>query len=198
MSEVVNPYAAPESLSPALPVAERTPFYVVSARKFTILFLGTAGLYLIYWMYKQWAQFKRAHRGDEWPVARAIFAVFFVHSLYLEVDKAIRARAVAFDWDPRALANGTVLAMIASTVSGRLASRGIGSPLTDWFSVLILFVMMPLLLRAQRAANAACGDPDGSANARLTAANVVWLLFGAVFWTLVVLGLFIAQGMDPF
>lgn len=42
-------------------------FYVVSTRKFAILFLATLGLYWIYWFYKNWDRYK-----DKWPYASEV------------------------------------------------------------------------------------------------------------------------------
>ena len=56
-------------------------FYVVSARKFWLLFLLTGGIYCVAWFYKNWAHFKRATKDDDiWPGPRAVFHIFFVHS----------------------------------------------------------------------------------------------------------------------
>jgi hypothetical protein len=59
-TDAINPYAAPEHLGSAETAGTRLRFYVVAPRKFLILFLGTLGLYLLYWMYAQWACFRRA------------------------------------------------------------------------------------------------------------------------------------------
>lgn len=53
-------------------------------------------------------------------------------------------------------------------------------------------MLLPLgliLLRIQRAANAACGDPAGESNRRLTLANLAWLAFGCLLWAMILLGM---------
>jgi hypothetical protein len=187
-TDVANPYAAPEHLGSAEAVGTGSRFYVVAPRKFLILFLGTLGLYLLYWMYAQWASYRRATKGSEWPVARAIFAVFFVHALFAEIDLALRRSGSKLAWSPGMSATWAVVLMIVSTVCDRLAARSIGSPATDLLGLAVMFVVPFPLLAAQRAANAACGDPEGASNAGMTAANVAWLVFGAILWVLTVLG----------
>jgi hypothetical protein len=187
-TEVANPYAAPEHLGSAEVAGASSRFYVVAPRKFLILYLGTFGLYLLYWMYAQWASFRRATKGRQWPVARAVFALFFVHSLFAEIDLALRRSGSNFRWSPGTAATWAVVLMVVSTACDRMAARSVGSPVTDLLGLAVLFVMPFPLLEAQRAANAACGDPEGAGNARMTAANIAWLVVGAILWSLTLLG----------
>ncbi|SFD33416.1 hypothetical protein SAMN05216167_104397 [Spirosoma endophyticum] len=48
---------------------------------FCLLSFFTFGLYTIYWFYKSWRFFRESYGWDIYPVWRAIFAVFFTHSL---------------------------------------------------------------------------------------------------------------------
>lgn len=72
-----NPYAAPSSAVEITTAPLNHRFYVASPTKFLIMYLGTMGIYEIYWVYKHWAQFKAATKGDQWPVMRALFPIFF-------------------------------------------------------------------------------------------------------------------------
>jgi hypothetical protein len=47
------------------------------------------------------------------------------------------------------------------------------------------------LYRPQHAANIACGDPNADSNRQLTPANCVWLIFGGIFWALIVISRFL-------
>lgn len=38
--------------------AEEPKFYIVSHRKFTVLFLATMSMYCVYWFYKNWDRYK--------------------------------------------------------------------------------------------------------------------------------------------
>lgn len=191
---VVNPYAAPENLRSLEAPAEAAAFYVVSPRKFMLLYLGTLGLFNVYWMYKHWAQFKRATRGSEWPVARSLFAVFFVHSLAAEIAQRLKRQGSAHAWNPTTTATWAVVLMLAGTGLGRMSAQDIGSPATDWLSVAALVLLAFPMLDVQRAANAASGDPGGESNRRITPANIAWLVFGLLYWAMIVLGLAIASG----
>lgn len=59
------------------------PFFSVGNPKFLIMYLGTFGVYQIYWMYKQWVTVRARTREEMWPVARAIFPIFFFYQARL-------------------------------------------------------------------------------------------------------------------
>src|SRR5687767_2451938 len=60
--------------------------YVVAPTKFMLLAFSTMGMYSLYWFYKNWSLRRRAYGLTIWPVARAIFAVFFAHRLFRALD----------------------------------------------------------------------------------------------------------------
>lgn len=185
-----NVYAAPAAdvaeVSSARAVA---PFYVVSPRKFLVLFGVTLGMYQLYWSYMHWARFRRHTGTPMWPVARAIFSVFFAHGLNSEIDGRLR-RVGPYRWAPGALATLYVVASIVSTVADRMAAKSVGSPYSDVVGLAMLLPIGYSLWRTQRAANAACGDEAGVANDSLTWANYVWIAIGLMGWSLVLLGLY--------
>jgi hypothetical protein len=196
MSEI-NPYAAPAHFGAVAIAEEARPFYVVASRKFLALYLGTGGMYGIYWSYRHWANFKRHTHGTQWPVARAIFSIFFIHSLLAEIDQRLRRQSIGWHWNHGSLANGIVTVLLVAGVSNRMAGREFGSPLTDWIAVATIPLLAWLKWKVQRAANAACADPAGDSNREFTAANILWLVLGAIFWCLMALGLMIAHGLLP-
>lgn len=193
-----NVYAPPATdvVVPA-PSGQGNEFYVVAPLKFCLLFFLTLGFYQLYWFYMHWARYRRRHPGQTvWPVARAIFAVFFTHALARRIDAAARARGERHQWAPAATATIYVVAQLASSLAGRLASREAGSPFTDLVSLILLLPVGLSLLRLQRAANLACGDADGAGNRRLTAANYAWMIFGALLWLATLAGLFLLYVVD--
>jgi hypothetical protein len=176
---------------PQLPAIRR--YYVVSIAKFWTLYIGTFGLYGIYWFYRHWAQFKRATKGDEWPVMRAIFSVFFVHALFREINQTLTRAKSSFRWNPESLATWVVILLLTGSACNRLSANGIGLPITDYIGLAILPFIAMLKQQAQRAANASCDDPEGKSNSRFTAANITWLVFGGLFWILVLIGLLLGD-----
>jgi MFS-type transporter involved in bile tolerance (Atg22 family) len=181
-------YRAPEA---PLLLPERAPdrYYVVSPTKFWVLSIATAGLYRLYWHYKNWALY-RASTGERiWPVMRAIFAIFFTHALFREVDASIRRKALTHSWHPMGAATFYVIASLVENASDRMAGRSIGSPWTDLASILCVPLAISSLYVAQKAINVACDDPDGGSNRRFTIANWVWIGIGFLLWSLIAIGM---------
>lgn len=189
-------YKAPESdVDAGLHV--ESDFYVVSGRKFLTLFLATFSLYSLYWFYRHWAQYKSVSDEPMWPPMRAIFAIFFTHSLFRRInEKYEETIGDVSNWRHSVFAGIYVLSLIVSQVAERLSAKNIGSPITD----LVTFATLPLacwiLYKTQIIANRACSDPDGSANDSFTFANIVWIVLGIIFWILILIGIYdIAVGL---
>jgi hypothetical protein len=188
-------YAPPKSdPTPDAPLQQESAgFHVVSPRKFWILFLSTTGLYQIYWFYSHWAAQKKFRGESTWPGMRALFSIFFTHSLFQRIRAANDLKTAPL----LGFATCYVLLTVAETTASRLSINDVGSPWSD----LVEFGVMPLvgycLVSAQKQANSACGDPGGSTNNRLTAANIVWILIGLLFWGMGLFGLLVAFGVVP-
>ncbi|MBB3342470.1 hypothetical protein [Luteimonas sp. RC10] len=183
-----NLYAPPTADVAPAPRATATaaqPFYVVSATKFCVLFFVTFGLYVLYWFYVHWRRWGRTSNETVWPVPRAVFSIFFAHALARRIDQRLRALGIVRAWSPALAATVYVVFQIGSTVASRLADRGIGVPITDIVSLLALVPIALSMLAMQRAANAACGDPDGAGNRRFTWANWVWIVIFGLIWLLI-------------
>jgi len=186
-----NLYAAPLADTRNVTYGPSTEFYVVSSTKFFLLFFLTAGIYQIYWFYRHWKCFKLYRNLDLWPVPRTIFSIFFTHSLADEIDGRLRKVAPTFRWSPRLIATSFVLTTIVSSIVSRMAWRGIGYPAIDMLNLALVLPLALLGHAMQRAANAACDDPTGASNARLTWANWLWMVFGCLLWLLALAGLFL-------
>lgn len=183
-----NIYAAPKAQL-AMPVDEDVNrLYVVSLPKYFLLFIGTLGLYAVYWHYKNWARLRDLHQEDSWPVARAIFSIFFIHALFRRIDEKLKQAGHDYVWALEGIATITVLTMIVNGITERLASKGIASPITDVLSITSTFLLAYLLSFAQRAINVAAGDAKGDSNSNFTVANIAWLVFGGLIWLLVIIG----------
>ncbi|MEM6819453.1 MAG: hypothetical protein AAF578_11760 [Pseudomonadota bacterium] len=181
-------YAPPETDVEVADVSS-TPYYVVSAKKLVILSIITFNMYIVYWAYRHWAHVKRYFQEDVWPVPRALFMVFFTHSLFGRIDGSLRAKNMTYSWSPYSLATLVVLISVAVNILSRIGAR-FGDPL--WIDLVALgsvFVLTALLVPAQRAANLASDDPEGESNSNLTAANWAWIVLGGAYWGVSMLGL---------
>jgi hypothetical protein len=175
--------------------ADRAPmFYVVSQRKLAILFLATFGLYAVYWFYKNWDRYKDAWPyasevgSTIWPVPRAVFSVFFVHSLFRKIKVHGQDKPAVAGWSNNLDATLMVLFLLASSFLDRAANKSLGSPYTDWLSLAILAPLLFQFVKAQEMINLSCGDPGGESNSGFCKANYAWTVCGGLFWILVLIG----------
>lgn len=175
-----NIYAAPES---NLNTTSNSPsvqeFYAVSRLKFFLLFYCTAGFYGVYWNYKNWRQYQIANNEEMWPIARAIFAIFFTHALYGIVYMRATEKDSSYKWSPNLWATLVVLFLIMETAVSRLGGDG---TLSNVFIVVSLIARGIFMSQAQKAINVACGDPGGKSNNRFTLLNFLWIfMFPIIF-----------------
>lgn len=166
------------------------PFYVVSKQKFWILFAATFGIYSLYWFYQHWRQYKRFTGTSIWPVPRAIFSVFFAHSLFRSIRNMADEQGYPPPISPGLLATIYVVFSLLSNGADRAAARDIGSPFSDVVSFFTIWVVGSVLYQVQKAANAASKDPGGETNSVLTAANIIWIVLGVIFWILMLIGIY--------
>lgn len=185
-----DPYAPP--IARVDDAVERLPgeFYVVAPRKFLLLFVFTFGLYSIYWFYEHWTLYKRFNRQKLWPVPRSIFQIFFTHSLFREIDQRLRRTGRRHDWNADLSASGYVGVLIAGWIIDRVVPDDLSLGMR--LVILVLSILLPALplLSAQHAANRAEGDSSGTSNHALTGANIAWIVLGALFWLLILFGIY--------
>ncbi|NHZ81181.1 hypothetical protein F2P44_18145 [Massilia sp. CCM 8695] len=184
-----NLYAPPQAdMSIGATIGSDNMFYVVSLTKFTILFLATLGMYQFFWYFKNWNLYKRQCKLDNaadseiWPVPRAIFAVFYTHSLFNEVSMHAAAKMRPTQWDHKSHATGLVVMLIALNVLTRMNETTLGSGLSLALMLILMVGIFFSSFSAQKHINACCGDPAGRSNSRFTAANYVWIAIGCICW----------------
>ena len=174
-------------------------FYVVSTRKLLLLHFFTVGVYPLYWFYKNWSLYSKNAGKKMLPVMRAIFSIFFAHSLFALLESKSAERNDSYKWSCTAAATVYVIFTIVGNIADRLAYRAVGEPLTDFIGILVLPVIAWSLYKAQLAANIACNDPDGARNNELNALNYLWLFLGSLLWILIGIGLYdLTVGLPEF
>ncbi len=183
--------ASPAPEPPVAPDARQNArFYVVSSQKFLVLYFMTMGAYELYWFYKNWRLLRDSTNNAEiWPIARGVFAIFFVHALYREVAAKDPQHSRVINWSPSSSATMLVVLMIGSRLMERLSANDIGVPITNVLYLLSLVPLALLMWKAQYVINGVCGDPDGESNDHYTAANYCWIVLGAFVWLIVLAGL---------
>ncbi|MFT5162307.1 MAG: hypothetical protein ACI9FJ_000875 [Alteromonadaceae bacterium] len=183
-------YKTPDAqITPEVPDNEEA-YYVVSGKKFLVLFISTLGIYKVYWFYKQWQLYRDHYSSKVWPVPRAIFSIFFTHQLFREVEHSLGEKQLKYSWNPASIATLYVVFTIVESITSRLSQKEIGEPITDIISTLVLPIIAWSLYEGQLAMNLACGDPQGHSNSQFTPLNYLWILLGSVVWLLVLVGLY--------
>lgn len=187
-----NLYAPPQAdlVAPSAHTAPQ-PFYVVSKAKFLTLYVLTFGIYQLYWAYKNWHQFRHASGQELWPVARALFSIFFIHALYREADAILKRDGRSQDWRHDELATLFVGGVILNAVLDGLARQHMGYPFIDIASLALLPVLAWVTWLGQRGLNAAAGDLHGQSNARFTPINYLFMVLGTLLLVVVCLGMMV-------
>lgn len=188
-------YESPSSNLMMSPDLADTDFYVVSERKFLVLFLSTVGMYSAYWFYRNWKTYKTANDLAIWPIPRGIFSIFFVHSLFERIREKATSKQLDLFSNASNVATLYVVLTIVSSIMDRLSSRDYFEPYAGFVSVALVPVICLMLLKVQRVINKCEGDGDGALNANLTGLNYLWVFLGILVWCLVVLGLVVSFGI---
>lgn len=166
-------------------------FYAVSQKKFLIMFLGTFGIYAVYWFYKHWSLYKKSANEEMWPVMRGLFSIFFTHSLFSLFEVKYHNKTGENPKSINTLATVFVVISILGNIGGRLAGNGYGMPFSYYSSFIALPIACWCLYQAQSLANYSGVDVNGSSNNKLTLLNYFWLVIGSIFWFLMLLGLYV-------
>lgn len=193
-----NLYAAPQADMTKTPVAVGSDdsFFVVSPRKFILMFIFTFSLYQVYWFYKNWSNYQKQARlqnstdSDIWPVARAIFSVFFIHALFRRVDKHAEAKQRPLGWDVDTHATTLVVLVVLTNLNGLLLGGLLGPILSTLVGLGLLGAVGFSMHKAQPFINKSCNDPEGLANNKLTPANYGWMVVGVLLWISTIAGMF--------
>ena len=188
---MVTATPAASELDDLIAASQGPTFYVVSQRKFAILFLSTFSAYIFYWFYKNWDCYKRKHPEASRfgstisPAVRAASSLFFTHALFRKVKGHGRGQPTLARW--RSGLHATIL--VALMLLSNFADSFIAGPAGNYASFASVFVLGLPFLKAQQMINLSCGDPDGMGNDRLSKANWAWMIAGGVWWVLALAGL---------
>lgn len=152
-------------------ITPATPFFAVSVTKFIVMTVGTLGFYELYWFYRNWKRIKEREATAIRPSWRAIFAIFFIDSLFTRVrdfKHPVNERANALPAGP--LATGWIILTLLAWLPDPWG----------YLPLLAFLLIVPVQIRVNLI-NAAVA-PDHDPNSQFTASN--WLaivLCGVLF-----------------
>ena len=178
-----NPYAPPVAVvadvTPLEDVVAEPPFFAVSVAKLAVMSVCTFSLYEVYWFYKNWQRI--AERELVWPLARAIFAVFYCYPCFAR----IRDHEGASQLGSRLYAVPMAIGFIATSLTWRLPEPW------DWISLSSFLFLLPVQSYANRLNALAC--PSHDRNSRFRGWNWAAVLIGGALMLLAIAGMF----LDP-
>jgi len=158
-----------------LPEAAGAPYFAVSLLKLSVMSICTAGLYELYWFYKNWDLIRYRERSDIMPVARGIFAFFFCYQCF----SRIRATATTHDL-PTFPAGPLAAGWIVTTLLYKL-------PDPYWFVCYLAFLF---ILPVQATANRInlIEEPGHDQNSHFSQWNVAAIIIGGILLVLAIIG----------
>jgi len=162
-------------------------FYVVSTKKFIIMFLSTFGMYAFYWMYQNWNMYKKSSGDNIWPIPRAIFDVFFIHSLCSKITAGSSGKKVKTDSVLEWNATKYIAFVVIARIADRLSEEDIGAPYIYYVSMLMFPFICHSLYKIQIYINWSMDDEKGEGNTKLNWANYSWI---AVIWGFLAVGIY--------
>ena len=110
-------------------------FFPVSEGKLITLYIVSLGMYAVYWFYKNWTLQQEVMEEKIRPFWRAIFSVFYTHSLFNRINKQASNLEKKHQFNANVYATLFVAAIVISSVIDRLPILSSG--------LLVLFVHIP-------------------------------------------------------
>ncbi len=179
---IINKYSGKKRDTPQVAPHEASPLYfAVSKPKLILMSLCTFGIYEIYWFYKNWQLIKKKTGQNIRPFWRAIFAIFFCHSLFKSVQDSVNSHGLQSGISPGWLTFG----YIALSVLWKLP---------DPFWLISLLTFLPLL-PVQGVINDinTKSAPHAERNDRFSGKNIAVIILGAIWFMLALIGTLIPE-----
>lgn len=171
----------PEWVEAEKALAVEAPFFAVGIRKLVVMSVFTFGLYVVIWMYLHWHTIKAREESDIWPLPRALFSIFFIHSLMTEIESFAAERKLMLSFPKGALTTLYVLLSIAGNMRTPYWVLGFGS--------LIPVVMIQRQVNALHQALGVTSDR----NETLRGWNWVFIIASSVLMLLALLGFMLPE-----
>ena len=123
------------------------------------------------------------------PLLRAIFYIFFTHSLFRRVEDVARNKRISKSWGAISLATVFVILTIISGILDRAAENSVVIGMVDYASLAIIFILLGPIYMVQEVVNKINDDPQGGLNSSFSIYNFIFIVPGVLMWMLVGIGL---------
>jgi len=183
---------------------ENTPqYFPVSEGKLITLYILSFGLYGVYWFYKNWTLLQPRLDKKIFPVMRAIFSIFFTHSLFKLISQSAENLDRKHKFNANLMATVFVAAVVISNILDRVpVNSGMPDMLSDNTMIIISLIIFLLstypLAAVQATVNRLNNDILGYLNHRYSAWNYLLIITGGLLWLMLLLGLLAdSMGLVP-
>lgn len=172
---------------------QRINLYVVSVSKFLLLYGFTAGGYMVYWSYRNWASYKAVSGASITPGVRGVLWPFFILPLFEVVQNGLDRSGRYYFWQPETRGLVIMGLVMFSVLVNTFFTRPSDEAYVLFANVALIAVCCAMLVAAQRAINTLAGDPQGSLNKALNGINIAWMVVGALLMAAVAYVAFTGQ-----
>lgn len=165
-------------------------FFSISNKRLALFSVITFGLYEIFWFYKNWSAVKMAEGKKIAPFWRAIFAVFFCHSLFKKVLESAKSHSYTKSYSPGWLAAGYIIILFINNALSKAESTDISTLLLLLFSLISFLPLLPV----QNAINYNNEQLKGAMPLKhgFSGGEVTIIVVGIIWFFLVLVGTFSA------
>lgn len=151
-------------------------FFPVSPKKLAIMSICTFGIYEIYWFYRNWKFLKESIGLNIRPFWRALFRLFFCHSLFENINNAAQERNIRESYKPWQLASAYILLIFTQR-----------APDPIWLITFFTFVPLITVQNVINALNQ--NQPKQIIDSKFSKLNIFGIIVGAIAWCFLILGM---------
>jgi hypothetical protein len=98
----------------------------------------------LYWFYQHWKNQKITHNENIWPIARAIFNIFFTHSLFKRISLTLENKGKSFSPNLNSMATMYVIFAIIGAIIDRVSTQS-NPTVSVTYTLLSLSTMFPMI-----------------------------------------------------
>ena len=155
---------------------------LITPVNFVLLYLLTFGIYGYWWMYKHWRFFQQKELSGITPAARAIFAVFFLHTLFEKILLFAKTQGYKRVYSSSGLYVVFILAYLASRL-----------PDPYWIISFLGFTCFIQPIEAMNYAVNSSDDYQIILSPRLNQRQLGLAIVGGLFWLLIMAGFLLPE-----
>lgn len=152
---------------------------IISLNKFIFLSFISFGTYKIWWYYKTWNFFKQKDEMDINPIARAIFSILFVNSLFSEILDFAQEKKYDKSYSSSFLFFGLLIFALFSRL-----------PEPFWLISTLSFVFLIPPFKALNFAKMNSTEFKVIKQNKFSTRQIILIVIGLIFWGLIILGMY--------